>query len=596
MESVTVCEESLQVMTGCSGSGSYSASWNDDLIVSGTRPPLVIPGSDYPSTDTKYSDVFIENVDASLTNSGCSAVKQCYTTSSCNKSNGWYDSAASANPTNTSNVYAATSYRGYGTSNVRKTCYKAKNQVYFHVDYCRTTPPLPQSNYFQYSFRFMLTDSETNTSQFTTTSVFASSESVGTVYTKLQGLSRTYPPITVSSDDLGLSSSDENMTTWKTVTKDIVYYNSDSSSSSPTPAYSNDVAFNGTNDKVKYVLHGSCLKENACENIPLLGAGIEYAETVPSKTGFSFSYIQPTTDCYTVGCADGYTSDISKAISTTALTYTGASGTTYKCYQSNPCSSGYEFSGTTPSETGFTFVRETTTPPSNCYTVSCASGYTSDASAGTGTALTYTGTSGTEYKCYKSAEDNSKYFNVTSILSSSAPGCTISSGYYVAVPSWSISETATSITADSSKRPTLVSVAGKTCSSSSYVRVALIPTTLERCTGSIDAPNATIGAPNPIGYSASYYVNCSSDSCCIYSGTEVATRSYACDVGNGYVSSLATPTSTTTVSVCGATLKSGSSYSFTYKTSAGEYTKTLTVNIHTHKNLLDDLDVSDLLM
>jgi hypothetical protein len=108
---------------------SHNVSYGDETLSS-----TVTSDSDYPSTDTKYGDVFVEG-DATVQVSGCDASK-CITTCSCKEANGWYDSAASANPTNTSSVYKVASTRGYGTSNVVKTCYKKKlsGAEYFYVN------------------------------------------------------------------------------------------------------------------------------------------------------------------------------------------------------------------------------------------------------------------------------------------------------------------------------------------------------------------------------------------------------------------------------------------------------------------------------
>jgi hypothetical protein len=329
----------------------------------------------------------------------------------------------------------------------------------------------------------MLTDSETNTSQFTTTSVFASSESVGTVYTKPQGLSRTYPPVTVSSDDLGLSSSDENRTSWKNVTKDTVYYNSDSVL--PTVSYRNGVSFNGTNDKVKYVLHGTCLKENACTGIPFLS---EYAETTPSQTGFSFSNASTFTDCYRVSCADGYTSD---------------------------------------------------------------------ASAGTGTALTYTGASGTTYKCYPSeCKTDAEYFHVGVLTQ------TESSGNNRMIPTWNIGA-----------NTTLESVDGHECDDNSVINISSIYLNRYYCRSTgLQTTLASLGIYN----TDTYYVKSGS----LYSanGSAVESKTVVCTGStSGIYLSGVDYTHAPVVSVCGASLTVGQSYTFKFKDSGCEYTKSLEV-------------------
>jgi hypothetical protein len=185
---------------------------------------------------------------------------------------------------------------------------------------------------YYYQFDFMLTNSETNSSQFTSTSVFGTRTSrspVGYVYVKTKG-EASQNQASILETLLNLSASDKGSTTWKTVSRYL-------GTSPKVVAYSNNGnSFVGNpyinSDDVEYVLHGTCLKEEACTSG-------EYIETTPSQTGFRFTAatIGSSSDCYNVTCDTGSDYSSTKPTSGTysTVTYTGASGTTYECYKSN---------------------------------------------------------------------------------------------------------------------------------------------------------------------------------------------------------------------------------------------------------------------
>jgi hypothetical protein len=85
---------------------------------------------------TTYGEVFVEDVDAGLQDSGCEFA-QCITECSCNENKGWYGDPKEANSANPSNVYTVTSTRKYyGNSNMKKTCYKAKSNYFANITNC----------------------------------------------------------------------------------------------------------------------------------------------------------------------------------------------------------------------------------------------------------------------------------------------------------------------------------------------------------------------------------------------------------------------------------------------------------------------------
>jgi hypothetical protein len=178
----------LSSLDDSSKAGRSVKSIQTSVLYSGQEESIfnISSDSDYEGSGAQYyRDVFDEKK-PKVQITGC-AVSKCVTECSCNTSNGWYDSAASANPTNTSNVYKVTSTRTYyGNSNETKICYKAKENtssgtdsgtdtntpsgtsVYFNVAGCTVTSKQASDGTYscQFSFQYTLTAGTSNTSAF----------------------------------------------------------------------------------------------------------------------------------------------------------------------------------------------------------------------------------------------------------------------------------------------------------------------------------------------------------------------------------------------------------------------------------------------
>jgi hypothetical protein len=479
--------------------------------------------------NTKYGEVFAEGV-ATVQVDGCDASK-CITTCTC--ADGWTEGTAP----NTSSYYQVTSTRGYGTSNMKKTCHKAKaTPVYFHVTDCQVILP-PQGGTYSstvssatpvYRFNFKMTDSETNTTKFTTTSVFADSDLVG--YGNLHN--KGFAPqkdmnISIYASDLGLSASDENSTSWKTVDKSL-------SSDSEVLYYLDSAAFAGASDKVTYVLHGTCLLENACtSDKEYITANIDAVKA--RNPGFNFMSGRYE-ECYKVLCDSGYSDTVPTSGPYDTVTYTGPSGTTYECYKSG-CS------------------------------------------------------------------NDSKYFQVNLSLTSlpddqTNSACAMGDGYRQIVPSWAFVNSSARLTGNNSKF-TLESVNGSNCSDtgeSSYIQVGNLYMNTKLCDNTANSSWDT-------GFiSYAYKVNCANASvgttlaCCYMKGSTIESYNKSCydqdtqKIVNrkSYISGIASVDGIIpTVKVCGADLKPGNKYTFTFKeeSSGCEYTKDLTVQINSTSGL-----------
>jgi hypothetical protein len=314
----------LSSLDDSSKAGRSVKSIQTSVLYSGQEESIFNISSDstYPSTDTTYGNVFVEKVDASLQISGCAASK-CFTECDCNKDNGWYESAASANPTNTSNVYKVTSTRTYyGNSNETKTCYKSKanassgtdtgtdtntssgtgTPVYFHVSEC-------QINSGKCSFKYVLnTDSSTNTSgmTYTYTSIFNKTNTSAMAATFFTAFTSTPGGVvnnSVTFNDLKIPDKDPSGA-WidvKDITceGDAVQYLGEWNLGKV--AMSSSMKYDGGNYDVQLIPHDSCLSAtNVCSS------GQEYLLAAPNTSGFAFTKV--TDYCYKVGCATGFRS------------------------------------------------------------------------------------------------------------------------------------------------------------------------------------------------------------------------------------------------------------------------------------------------
>jgi hypothetical protein len=167
--------------------------------------------------------------------------------------------------------------------------------------------------------------------------------------------------------------------------------------------------------------------------------------------------------------------------------------------------------------------------------------------------------------------------------------CSLETVYYrTIVPGWKL----TNSSGNSLSGVKIASVNGYTCNDSSTIQVSNLKMVATNCSTGVAR---TVTGSSYV--SDAYKVNCSSTTgCCVSIGANSVTDGYEgipnqlkqCSSVDGLISSNSYVTGfasfTTyppTISVCGATLTSGSAYKFTFKdTSSGcEYSENLTVQI-----------------
>jgi hypothetical protein len=622
--SFNMCGTAWYLVTGCSGTGAYKDSYSSASLSSsnatGTWP-----------TNAKYGDVFVEG-SATEQVSGCDASK-CITTCSC--ASGWTEGTAP----NTSSYYQVTSTRGYGTSNVKKSCYKAKacpsgyysskpNTSYFVVsekDGCYA----PTGCVTGYG-------SQDAVSEFTTNlqgTVYYYMDSDGNLNGGMGCFAASGCPSGYSQVSTAINSS--------YISKGYVDYKETAYSGSSTPlrcAKCLSTATSGTLIAgMSDCYEAQCLAKTYFY-VPNTGVGstsysqqikltLTSSENLPTGTQLGIAKVSAVAACYTssgtivsgtekqetvyqsVVGYEGSKTLLSKTLSFKASSIVTCSSSSYTAKISNiipeftaydscktetsietteQCSIGEEYFTSKPTVEGFIFTTllsvSDISSSSNCYTVGCNLGYSNTVpTSGTYSTVTYTGPSGTTYKCYKSnCSSDAAYFRVGLSLSSTA--CNETGGFLYAVPNWTI--TNSSGKALSTGAVTIESVTDSwgahTCDDKSTITAGGLHLNAKSCMGS-DA------AYHWLNNGASYYVNCDLADCCQASGTAIKSKSMVCTddskiQSGSYATSVMSPSGsyTPSVTVCDSEgMQHGDSYTFKFKDNftGCEYTRNLTIQI-----------------